>query len=73
MCKEKGVGGKKKASLIHKMLQGSQVFHGHTLAATEACSYPKEKKKQRRTVITLVLKGMTARRLGLHIISSIIE
>ena len=76
MCKEDGVGGKKEASLVHKMVQGSQVFHGRRLAATEACPYQKEKKrkrKQRKTVIALVLKGMNARRLGLHIISSIIK
>ena len=46
MCKEDGVGGKKEASLVHKMVQGSQVFHGGRLAATEACSYQKKPPKK---------------------------
>ena len=57
MCKEKGVGGKKEASLIHKMLQGSQVFHGRRLAATEACSYPKKKERKNREILLSLLSS----------------
>ena len=59
----------KRQGFIHKIVQGSQVFHGHIIAAKKVCS---NRKEQRRPVITLILKEMNAQRLGLHIISSII-
>lgn len=59
----------KRQGFVHKIVQGSQVFHGHTIAAKKVCSNQKE---QSRPIITLVLIELDARRLGLHIISSII-
>ena len=57
MCKEDGVGGKKEASLVHKMVQGSQVFHGGRLAATEACSYQKKPPKKNRDRLLSLLSS----------------
>ena len=59
----------KRQVFVHEIVLGTQVFHDHT-AATEVCSHQKE---QSRPFLTLVLKEMDARRLGLHIISSIIK